>query len=209
MIAHGARSPTLVGERGEIAAEGEPAGLVERRQTIEKQAAEQAREHAHGQEEAGLAGDPARPVRRQAAARNDNVDMRMMGERRAPGVEDGSKADARAQMLGISRDRRQRLGGDPEQQVVDDGLVLEPDRADRRRQGEDDVIIGNRQQLGFTFGEPLPGGRGAPTALSVPRWSLSRPLVVGSRSKLVRRRIAGPQQLPIARVDDPSRGLDA
>jgi len=48
----------LVGERGEIAAEGEAAGRMQGRETIEKQAAEQAREHAHGQEEVGLAGDP-------------------------------------------------------------------------------------------------------------------------------------------------------
>src|SRR5271169_5877231 len=38
---------------------------------------------------------------------------------------------------------------------LDDGLVLERDRADRRRQGEDDVIIGNRQKLRRALGEPL------------------------------------------------------
>jgi hypothetical protein len=58
-----------------------------------EEAAEQAREHAHGQKEAWLAGDPARPVRRQAAARDNDVDVRMMGQRRAPGVEDGGEAD--------------------------------------------------------------------------------------------------------------------
>ena len=51
---------------------------------FEKEAAEQAEEHAHGQEEAGFAGDPARAVGRQAASRNDDVDVRMMGERRTP-----------------------------------------------------------------------------------------------------------------------------
>ena len=54
------------------------------REPFEEQPAEEARQHAHGQEEAGLAGDPARPVRRQAAAGNDDVDMGMMGERRPP-----------------------------------------------------------------------------------------------------------------------------
>src|SRR5208337_2376305 len=98
-----------------------------------------------------------RPVRRQAAAGHDDMDMRMMGERRAPGVEDGGEADARAEMLGIGGDRGQRLGRRPEQEVVDGGLVLERDRADRRRQGEDDVIVGNRQEFGFALGEPLPG----------------------------------------------------
>ena len=57
-----------------------------------------------------------------------------MGQRRAPGVEDGGEADARAQMLRIGGDGGQRLGRGPEQEVVDCGLVLERDRADRRRQ---------------------------------------------------------------------------
>ena len=83
----------------------------------------------------------------------------MVGERRAPGVQHGGEADARAQMLRVGGDRGQRLGGGPEQEVVDGGLVLERDGADRGRQGEDDVIVGNRQQLGLALGEPLPRRR--------------------------------------------------
>ena len=127
---------------------------------FEEEAAEQARQHAHGQEEAGLAGDPARPVRRQAAAGNDDVDVRMVGQRRAPGVEHGGEADARAQMLRVGGDGGQRLGGGPEQEVVDGGLVLERDGADRSRQGEDDVVVGNRQELGLAVFEPLSRRRG-------------------------------------------------
>ena len=78
-------------------------------EAFEKEAAEETRKDAHGQEETGLAGDPARPVRRQAAAGNDDVDVRMMGERRAPGVEYGGEADARAQMLRVGGDGGQRL----------------------------------------------------------------------------------------------------
>src|SRR5208337_1934851 len=85
-----------------------------------------------------------------------DVDMRMMGHRRAPGVEDGGEADARAQMLGVGGDGDQRLGRRSEQEVVDGGLVVERDRADRRRQGKDDVVVGNRQQLRLAFREPLP-----------------------------------------------------
>ena len=132
---------------------------MQRCEPFEKEAAEPARQHAHGQEEAGLAGDPARSVRRQAAAGNDDVDMGMMGQRRAPGVEDGGEADARAQMLRVGGDRDEGLGGDPEQEVVDGGLVLERDGADRSRQGEDDVIVWNRQKLRLAFFEPLPRRR--------------------------------------------------
>ena len=130
------------------------------RDAFEEQAAEETRQHAHRQEEAALAGDPARPVRRKAAAGNDDVDVRMVGQRRAPGVQHGGEADARAQMLRVGGDRDQRLGGGPEQEVVDGCLVLERDGADRRRQGEDDVVVGNRQQFGLAVFEPLPRRRG-------------------------------------------------
>ena len=80
----------------------------------------------------------------------------MMGQRRAPGVEHGGEADARAEMLRVGGDGGQRLGGGLEQEVVDGGLVLERDGADRRRQGEDDVIVGNRQQVRLAVFEPLP-----------------------------------------------------
>ena len=149
----------FVGERREVAEEDEAVGLVQRCEPL-KEAAEPARQHAHGQEEAGLAGDPARSVRRQAAAGNDDVEaMGMMGQRRAPGVEDGGEADARAQMLRVGGDRDEGLGGDPEQEVVDGGLVLERDGDDRSRQGEDDVIVWNRQKLRLAFFEPLPRRR--------------------------------------------------
>ena len=59
----------------------------------------------------------------------------------------GGEADAHAQMLRIGGYCGQRLGGGPEQEVVDGRLVLERDGADRRRQCEDDVIVENRQEL--------------------------------------------------------------
>src|SRR5271166_3873682 len=149
----------LVGERREVAEEDEAVGLLQGREAVEEQAAEEAREHAHGQEESGLAGDPARPVGRQAAAGNDDVDMRVMGQRRTPGVENGGEADAGAQMFGVGGDRGQRLRGGPEQEVVDGGFVVERDGADRGRKSEDDVIVGNRQKLRLAVFEPLPRRR--------------------------------------------------
>ena len=96
------------------------------------------------------------------------MDVRVVGERRAPGVEHGGEADAGAQMLRIGGDGGQRLGGGLEQEVVDGRLVLERDGADRGRQGEDDVIIGNRQQLRLAVFEPSPRrGRLALRAVTV------------------------------------------
>ena len=65
-------------------------------------------------------------------------------------MQHGGEADAGAEMLRVGGDRGQRLGGGPEQKIVDRSLVVERDGADRSRQGEDDVIIGNRQNLRFT-----------------------------------------------------------
>ena len=73
---------------------------MQSREPVEEQPAEQAREHSHGQEEARPAGDPARSVARQAAARHDHVDVRVMGQRRSPAVKHGGEADARAEVSG-------------------------------------------------------------------------------------------------------------
>jgi hypothetical protein len=63
-------------------------------------------------------------VQRDAATRHDHVYMGMMRHRRAPAVQHGSDADTRAQMLGVGRDRGQRLGRGLEQDVVDHRFVL-------------------------------------------------------------------------------------
>ena len=147
------------------------------REPVEEEPAEETRQHPHGQEEAGFAGDPARSVRRNAAAGNDDVDVRVVGEGRTPGVQQGGEADARAQMLRVGGDCGQRLGGNPEQEVVDGGLVVERDSADRSRQGEDDVIVGNRQKLRLAVCEPLPRrGRLALGAVAIAAGNGKRPL---------------------------------
>ncbi len=67
--------------------------------------------------------------------------MRVLGESRAPGVEDGEHADAGAEVLGIGRDGDQGLCRCLEQDVVDRGLVLVGDVGDLRRQREHNVEV--------------------------------------------------------------------
>jgi hypothetical protein len=64
-------------------------------------------------------------------------------------VEHGGGADAGTEVLGISGDGEQRLGRRAEQQVVDHRLVLVGDRGDLGRQGEDQVEVADRQQVGL------------------------------------------------------------
>ena len=148
------------------------AGVVGRDQLLQEQPAEQAREHAHGQEEAGPARHPALAVGRDAAARHDHVDVRVMGHGRAPSVQHRGDADPGAQMLRIGGDRQHGLGRDLEQEIIDHRLVLVGDVGDGRRQREHHVIVRHRQQLGLARGEPfLRGGalalRAVPVAAGV------------------------------------------
>ena len=83
--------------------------------------------------------------------------VRMVGQCRSPGVKHGGEPDAGAEVSGVGRDGNQGLGGGFEQQIIDDRPVLIGDVGDRPRQGEDDMEIGHRQQLGLAVGEPLLG----------------------------------------------------
>ena len=79
--------------------------------------------------------------------------MGVMGQGLPPGVQDGDQADFGAKALG--GERRERLGGGAHEQAVDRLLVLEGDLGRRGRQGEDDMEVGNRQQLDPSRGEPF------------------------------------------------------
>jgi len=81
-------------------------------------------------------------VEREAAARYDDMGVRMVGQCRSPGVQHGGKPNAGAEVLGVCRNGDQGLGGGLEQQVIDDRLVLIGDVGDRSRQGEDNMEPG-------------------------------------------------------------------
>ena len=85
-------------------------------------------------------------------------------------------SDPSAEALG--GERRERLRGGAHQQAVDRLLVLESDLGHRLRQGEDNVEVGNRQQLGLTGGEPLRARR----PLTFPAMAVSA-RVVGDAGK--------------------------
>jgi len=143
-----------VGESGQGPQAGQPPGLVEFEQPAEEQTAKERAQHPHRQEEGRTGGYPALPIRRDAAARHDHVDVRMMRHRRSPGVKHGGDAEAGAEVLRVGRDRHHRRRRRPEQQIIDDGLVLPGDVGDFRRHREDDMEIADRQQVGLALGQP-------------------------------------------------------
>ena len=72
------------------------------------------------------------------------MDVRVVGQGRAPAVQHGGNADAGAQMLGIAGDGEHRLGCRLEQQVIDQRLVVEGDGGDLGRQREPDMEVADR-----------------------------------------------------------------
>lgn len=77
----------------------------------------------------------------------------------APGMQDGSQTDFRAEPLGIGGDRLQCLSRHLHQQSINDRLVLESDLRDRRRQGKDDMEVRDGQEVGDTSSNPLSASR--------------------------------------------------
>ena len=82
-----------LGERGQVAEEAELAASEGGCQAVEEQAAEGLRQGADGEQEIGFAGDPSLAVEGDAAAGDEAMDMRVMGQRLPPGVQDGDEAD--------------------------------------------------------------------------------------------------------------------
>jgi hypothetical protein len=80
-------------------------------------------------------------VRRQAAAGNDAVQMRVMEQILPPGMKNGEEADAGAQMRRVAGNGEQRFGGRMEQDVVNRLLVVEGDLGDLLGDRENDVEI--------------------------------------------------------------------
>ena len=167
-----AQEGASLGEVGDRPEESEPSGIVQRDQPGEEQPTKQLAEHANREQEGRPRRDPAATVRRDAAARHDHVDVRMVGHRRTPCVEHGGDADACAEMLAIRRDRQHRLRRRLEQQVVDERLVVEGDVGDLGRQREHDMKVADRQEVGLALGKPCPRGsalalRAVPVAAGV------------------------------------------
>ena len=67
-----------LGECGLVGEELQAVGVVRGGQLFQEQATEEAREHPDGEKEAGPAGNPALAVWREAAARYDDMGVRMV-----------------------------------------------------------------------------------------------------------------------------------
>ena len=148
-----------VAERLQPAGEVQLPGLEGVLQRREEHPPEVAGQDPDRQEEPGAAGNPGAPVVGEPPTRNDAVQMGMMHERLAPGMEDREEAELGAEVARVGSDRPERVGDGPEEQTVDDGLVLGGDLGDSRGHREDDVEVLDRQQVRAPSFEPLGAGQ--------------------------------------------------
>jgi hypothetical protein len=85
---------------------------------------------------------------------NHAVDMGMMLESLVPGMEHAEETDLGAEVTRIAGDLQQSCSTGVKQQVVDQPFILQCERSQLPRQGEDDVHVAGGQQLSFPRLEP-------------------------------------------------------
>ena len=79
----------------------------------------------------------------------------MKSEVLSPGVENGEESDVCAEMYGVGGDGLQSGGAGLKQEVVEHFLVVQRQRVESLRDGEDDVKVLHGQQFGSTPLQPL------------------------------------------------------
>src|SRR6266567_2906551 len=156
----------------------------------DKLAAEDTTEHFDGKEEGSARGDPAGVVRSEAAGGKHAVDMGMMLQSLVPGMEHAEEADLGSKMPGIASDLQQSCSTGVKQQVIDQPFILQCERSQFPRQGEDEVHIAGRQQLSFPRLEPAQAG----VALTLGAVPVSARVVRDGSMSAVRALIAMPTQ---------------
>ena len=128
-------------EKLEVPVEAELAVVEGSFESGDKLTAENTPQHLSGEEEAIAGVDPALVIGGEAAGRDHAMEMGMMFQLLIPTVEHAEEADFGAQMAGIAGPFEQRLGAGPEQEIVDDLLVLQGQRGEPPRKGEDDMDV--------------------------------------------------------------------
>jgi hypothetical protein len=134
-------------EKLEVPVEAELAVVEGLAESGDKLAAENTSQHLSGEEEAIAGMDPALVIGGETTGGYHVMDMGMMFQLPIPTVEHPEEADFGAQMAGIAGDFEQGLGASPEQEIVDELLVLQGQRGESTRKGEDHMDVGDRQKF--------------------------------------------------------------
>jgi hypothetical protein len=98
-----------------------------------------------GEEELQTRRDPPSPVKAQSSSGDDAVNMGVIPEQLIPGVKNGDQAGSGAKIGPAHLD--DRLGGGLEQEGIRRTWVLQEERNQAVRKGEDHMKVGNRKQV--------------------------------------------------------------
>jgi len=118
-------------------------------------APEQAAQDPDGKEEVGRRGDPPGSIRGQSPSGHDTVQVGMMREGLAPGMENSQEPDGGPEVAGVGRHLQQCPGRSLEQEPIDHLRVLEGHGGQELGQGEHDVEVGDGQEVRLLGLEPL------------------------------------------------------
>src|SRR5262245_30753274 len=80
--------------------------------------------------------------------------MEMLRQILPPRVQNRGDADRAAEMPRVSPEGEQRVGGGTKEKRVDHARIALGEGIERMREGEDDVEVRNRQEVGLAGGEP-------------------------------------------------------
>ncbi len=130
------------------------AGVVGLLEAFEEQAPEQLREHTYGEKEPRPASDPASSIRGKSTAGHHAVQMRVMHQRLAPGMEYGEETNLATEVLGIGTDGAQRLRDGGEEHVVEQRAIVKGNGGDRLWQSEHDMKVLTLEQFGLALFDP-------------------------------------------------------
>ena len=120
--------------------------------------AEDLSQGADGKEERGPGWNPACAVRGEGAAGDDTVDVNMLRKILAPRVEYGRHAHVAPEVTRIAPEAQEGGGRALKEQAIDQPRVTLRQRIERVGQREDDVEVGNGQDVAAAGDEPTLGG---------------------------------------------------
>lgn len=110
-------------------------------QSIDKLCSEDFAERLNGHEKRIQRMNPPFFVRRDSAAGNDAVNVRMEQKVLPPRMQDAEETNLGSQMFGVARHFTKRFGYRAEQEVIERPLILQDESVQLVRQGEDDVEV--------------------------------------------------------------------
>jgi hypothetical protein len=120
----------------------------------DKLAAKNLSQHGDGKKETSVRWNPTRVIEGQSAGGHHTMGMGMMFQFLIPGVEHAKEADFGAQMLGIASDFQEGFGAGLQQEMIQDFLVLQGERRQLMRKGEDNMDVARGEKFLTTRFEP-------------------------------------------------------